>query len=64
MRVVEQRNSGKHVAINTGVGLAGREWIFLVDSDDALPPDAIDMFLSDVKDSTRENSCLLLLSEG
>ncbi|KMM83997.1 hypothetical protein SAMN04490203_1657 [Pseudomonas taetrolens] len=56
MRVVEQRNSGKHVAINTGVALAGREWIFLVDSDDALPPDAIEMFLSDVKDSTRENS--------
>lgn len=41
MRVVCQENGGKHVAINTGSGLAHGEWILILDSDDALLPDAI-----------------------
>ncbi|WP_082428011.1 glycosyltransferase family A protein [Pseudomonas endophytica] len=44
MKVVKQINSGKHVAINTGVRASSREWIYLVDSDDALPVDATEVF--------------------
>ncbi|PJB09673.1 MAG: glycosyltransferase family 2 protein [Gammaproteobacteria bacterium CG_4_9_14_3_um_filter_38_9] len=41
IRIIFQENSGKHVAINTGVFSAKGDWIFIVDSDDALTPDAI-----------------------
>ena len=41
MRSVRQQNSGKHAAINIGVREARSEWIFIVDSDDALTPDAV-----------------------
>lgn len=41
MQVVRQDNSGKHVAINTGCAVATGQWILIVDSDDALTPDAI-----------------------
>lgn len=37
-----QLNSGKHVALNKGVKLSDKDWIFIVDSDDALTKDAID----------------------
>jgi len=36
-----QKNSGKHIAINTGLESAKGNWIFIVDSDDALTPDAL-----------------------
>ena len=36
IRIIYQENSGKHVAINTGVVAATGDWIFIVDSDDAL----------------------------
>ena len=36
-----QENSGKHAAINVGVRAARGEWIFIVDSDDALSSDAV-----------------------
>ena len=38
-----QSNSGKHVAINTGVPLCEHEYIFIVDSDDALTNDATEI---------------------
>lgn len=41
MHSVRQQNSGKHAAINIGVREARSEWIFIVDSDDALTPDAV-----------------------
>jgi len=41
VRIITQPNSGKHVAINTGVLAATRDWIFIVDSDDVLTKDAI-----------------------
>lgn len=41
IRIVYQENSGKHVAINTGVVAAAGDWIFIVDSDDALTPCAV-----------------------
>lgn len=44
MKVIRQKNSGKHVAINSGVGVSSGEWIFFVDSDDALTVDAVEVF--------------------
>ncbi|MFZ2969134.1 MAG: glycosyltransferase family 2 protein [Sulfuricurvum sp.] len=38
---IHQSNSGKHVAINTGTSMAKGEFIFIVDSDDALTQDAL-----------------------
>lgn len=37
-----QQNKGKHAAINIGVELALGDWIFIVDSDDAITPDAVE----------------------
>lgn len=36
-----QPNQGKHIAINTGIGLADGELFFIVDSDDTLTADAV-----------------------
>lgn len=41
VRYVYQSNGGKHVALNTGTALAQAEWIFILDSDDALSDDAV-----------------------
>ncbi len=43
IRVIQQPNSGKHIAINSGVRASAGDWIFIVDSDDALTRDAIDI---------------------
>ncbi len=37
----QQANQGKPRAVNTGVQAASGDWILLVDSDDLLPPDAL-----------------------
>lgn len=39
----KQQNAGKHIAINTGVGLAKGSLFFIVDSDDTLRSDAIEI---------------------
>jgi hypothetical protein len=41
IRYIYQENSGKHVAINTGVCAAQGDFIFIVDSDDAITDDAL-----------------------
>lgn len=41
IRYFYQDNGGKHAAINAGAPLSRGEWIFIVDSDDALTPDAL-----------------------
>ena len=41
IRVIQQPNSVKHVAINVGTFAAMGNWVLIVDSDDALTPDAI-----------------------
>lgn len=41
VRIIRQENSGKHVALNKGFVLAEAPWVFVVDSDDALIPDAV-----------------------
>src|SRR5690606_35128338 len=43
VRLIRQDNSGKHVALNSGVAAAHGEWIFIVDSDDLLTDDAIEV---------------------
>ncbi len=41
IQVIQQPNIGKNGAINAGVLAAAGDWIFIVDSDDVLTPDAI-----------------------
>ncbi len=53
VRRVFQSNGGKHVAVNTGVDQARGDWIFIVDSDDWLPDNALQVVtaaLQPVKD--------------
>lgn len=38
---LKQENGGKHRALNAGIALIKTELIFIVDSDDYLPPDAV-----------------------
>lgn len=42
IKYLSQRNGGKHRAINHGVGQAKGELFFIVDSDDSLPPHALE----------------------
>lgn len=38
---IKQQNTGKHIAINTGLDYAHGEWFFIVDSDDYVTPNAL-----------------------
>ncbi len=42
IRVLSFPNGGKHRALNRGIPEAAGSWIFIVDSDDRLPPDALE----------------------
>lgn len=46
IRLYSQKNSGKHVAINTGIDKAEGDIFFIVDSDDYLPNDAVEKYIS------------------
>lgn len=41
MRLLSGPNGGKHRALNRGIPEARGRWIFIVDSDDRLPPDSL-----------------------
>jgi glycosyltransferase involved in cell wall biosynthesis len=41
LRYVKKENGGKHRALNYGIGLARGAWVFIVDSDDQLPPGSL-----------------------
>lgn len=45
IQYVRKENGGKHTALNTGIGMTETELIFIVDSDDYLPHDAIEIIL-------------------
>lgn len=47
---IQQKNKGKHIAINNGVHHATGNFIFIVDSDDVLPPDSVSTILTWTKD--------------
>ncbi|NVL73305.1 glycosyltransferase family 2 protein, partial [Escherichia coli] len=36
-----KKNGGKHTALNIGIEMSSFNWIFIVDSDDILTPNAI-----------------------
>lgn len=54
IRVVEQLNSGKHVALNSGAAHVSTPWLFIVDSDDALVPKAIATILNSIDQPSDE----------
>lgn len=43
IRFIQQKNGGKHRAINVGVELAKGDLFFILDSDDILPPNALEL---------------------
>jgi glycosyltransferase involved in cell wall biosynthesis len=47
--IISQENKGPSVAVNTGLKIAKCDWIFLVDGDDCLQPDASQTLLSIAK---------------
>lgn len=53
VHVCYQANGGKHVALNLGVRKADTPWIFIVDSDDSLVPNAVEC-VSDAISTFRE----------
>lgn len=46
LRILRTKNGGKHRALNRGIPEARGAWIFIVDSDDLLPPDALALLVS------------------
>ncbi|MBV2181872.1 MAG: glycosyltransferase family 2 protein [Castellaniella sp.] len=52
VRSLSQANGGKHVALNTGVRAARGNWVFIVDSDDYLTPDAVERVLDALKQAS------------
>jgi len=48
---IRQHNQGKHAAVNQGVAGAHSDWIFIVDSDDTLVPDAIAILNLQIQES-------------
>jgi len=58
IRILRQENGGKHVALNTGVQAAQGEWVFIVDSDDWLTPDAIERVADALADAGRAPQCV------
>lgn len=49
IKVITQKNFGKHIAINTGTLASTFEYIFIVDSDDQLSPNAIETVQSNLQ---------------
>lgn len=49
--VHKQQNEGRHLARKTGVEQACGKWIFFLDGDDELSPDALSVMLPDCEDS-------------
>ncbi|MEP9080449.1 glycosyltransferase family A protein [Enterobacter hormaechei] len=49
-------NGGKHTALNEGIPLAEYEWVFIVDSDDTLPTNAIAVVNEKIK-NIKELTC-------
>lgn len=47
IRFISQPNGGKHTAINRGVSEAAGELFYIVDSDDALPEDAVEFIVKE-----------------
>ncbi|WP_158095530.1 glycosyltransferase family 2 protein [Massilimicrobiota sp. An142] len=56
IKLIKKENGGKHRAINQGVKLAEGEFVFIVDSDDVITPDAIEIiskWIEDIKDNPK-----------
>lgn len=58
IRSLSQTNGGKHVALNTGVRAARGDWIFIVDSDDCLTPDAVECMMDAVAQASEAPQCV------
>lgn len=64
IRYVPQQNGGKHVAINTGAVMAETDWILILDSDDALTPDAIATVVRGLSEHSHQQLAGLCFRKG
>ncbi len=53
LNIICQQNSGKHVALNSGVVQASTPWTYIVDSDDAVVPTAVDTICAALSEQDR-----------
>ncbi len=58
----KQENQGKHIAVNTGAGLASGELFFIVDSDDYLSEEAVGKIFSFWENSAWDESICGIIS--
>ena len=56
MNYFYQDNSGKHIAVNNAVKNSKNQFVFIVDSDDYLPMDAIEIIKDRIKEFNRLNT--------
>lgn len=64
IRYMWQSNSGKPIAINTGVEVSNGDWVFIVDSDDAVTKDAVGQIEAAIEqDATPEHVGLCFRKE-
>lgn len=54
IRYYKKNNGGKHTALNKGIPLCKTEWIFIVDSDDALPDNSIEVIMKEIEVLTED----------
>ena len=56
IQFIHQKNGGKHRAINVGVELAKGELFFILDSDDILPPNALELVVKYYEEIKNDSS--------
>lgn len=64
IRFYQKPNGGKHTAINMGAELAQGELFFIVDSDDALVPEAVETILTEWDTVKDKNLCGMSFLRG
>lgn len=64
IRYYQKPNGGKHTAINMGAELAQGELFFIVDSDDALVPEAVETILAEWETVKDKNLCGMSFLRG
>ena len=61
IRVIRTPNGGKHRALNRGIPEARGDWVYIVDSDDYLPVNALERIASLVSEAASQPGCCGLI---
>lgn len=57
IRIVDQENCGQSEARNAGVRISSGKYLYFMDSDDLLEPDALELLVSDLEERALEYLC-------